>query len=135
MFPLYRLGFTLLWNSYRVGLLFPFKSNNWALFSYRIAFTTQSFWKWYKIYWIGFTRVLVFLDTQSSALNHRSGPSAPTWKKKKIFQFALKSVLSTSSLWLFPSLSLSLPYPVGIDLLKVNYKSTITIWESVQSQQ
>ena len=55
MFPLYRLGFTPLWNSYRIGLLFPFKTNNSARFLYRIAFTTQRFWKWYKIYRIVFT--------------------------------------------------------------------------------
>ena len=55
MFPLYRLGFTPLWNSYRIGLLFPFKTNNSAQFLYQIAFTTQHFWKWYKICQIGFT--------------------------------------------------------------------------------
>ena len=55
MFPLYRLGFTPLWNSYRIGLLFPFKTNNVARFLYRITFTTPRFWKWYKIYRIGFT--------------------------------------------------------------------------------
>ena len=55
MFPLYQLGFTPLWNSYRIGLLLPFKTNNSARFLYRIAFTTQRFWKWYKIYRIGFT--------------------------------------------------------------------------------
>ena len=55
MFPLYQLGFTPLWNSYGIGLLFPFKTNNSARLLYRIAFTTQPFWKWYKIYRIGFT--------------------------------------------------------------------------------
>ena len=55
MFPLYGLGFAPLWNSYRIDLLFPFKTNNSARFLYRIAFTTQRFWKWYKIYRIGFT--------------------------------------------------------------------------------
>ena len=54
MLPLYQLDFTPLWNSYRVGVLFPFKTNNSARFLYRIAFTTQTFWKWYKIYPIGF---------------------------------------------------------------------------------
>ena len=49
MFPLYGLGFAPLWNSYRIDLLFPFKTNNLARFLYRIAFTTQRFWKWYKI--------------------------------------------------------------------------------------
>ena len=50
MFPLHRLGFTTLWNSYRISLLFPFKTNNLAQFLYRIAFTTRRFWKWHKIY-------------------------------------------------------------------------------------
>ena len=51
-----RLGSMLLWNSYRIDLLFPFKMNNSALISYLMAFTTQCFWNWYKIYQIGFTR-------------------------------------------------------------------------------
>ena len=55
MFLLYRLGFTSLWNSYPIDLLFPFKTNNSARFLYWIAFTTQRFWKWNKIYRIGFT--------------------------------------------------------------------------------
>ena len=40
MFPLYWLGFTLLWYSYRIGLLSPFKTNNLTRFLFRIAFTT-----------------------------------------------------------------------------------------------
>ena len=52
---IYWLGFTPLWNSYRIGHLFPFKTNNLAQFLYRIAFTTQHFWKWYKFYRVGFT--------------------------------------------------------------------------------
>ena len=40
MFLLYWLGFTLLWYSYRIGLLSPFKTNNSTRFLYRIAFTT-----------------------------------------------------------------------------------------------
>ena len=50
MFPLYQLGFTLLWNSYRIGFLFPFKTNNSTRFLHRLAFTTQRFWKWHKIF-------------------------------------------------------------------------------------
>ena len=50
------ITFTPFWNSYRIGLLFPFKTNNSARFLYRIAFTTQRFWKWYKIYRIGLQR-------------------------------------------------------------------------------
>ena len=38
----------------------------------------------------------------------------------------MKSVLSTSSLWLFPSLSLSLPYLANIYLLKVDNRNPIT---------
>ena len=45
MFPLYRLGLTPLWISNRLGLLFPFKTNNLAQFLYWIAFTKQRFWK------------------------------------------------------------------------------------------
>ena len=42
MFPLYRLGFTPLWNSYRIGLLFSFKTNNSARFLYRISWISTS---------------------------------------------------------------------------------------------
>ena len=50
MFPLYQLGFTLLWNSYRIGALFPIKMNNSAAFLCWIAFTLQRFSRRYKIY-------------------------------------------------------------------------------------
>ena len=52
MFPLYRLGFTLLWNSCRIGLLLPFKTNNSARFLYRIAFKKQHLLDLFN--WIGF---------------------------------------------------------------------------------
>ena len=55
IFPLY-WGFTPLGNSSRIDLLLPFKTNNKAWFSYRVAFTVQRFWKCCKIYRINFGR-------------------------------------------------------------------------------
>ena len=69
MFPLYRLGFTPLWNSYWIGLLFQLKTNNSARFPVRTAIITQRFWKWYKIYRIGFTTAWKHAEVQWKQLN------------------------------------------------------------------
>ena len=63
----------------------------------------------------------------------RPQPSALGPHFKKIKFVVVKSVLSTYSSWLLSSLSLSLPYPAGIYLLKVNNRNTIKRCESVQS--
>lgn len=58
--------FHLLVRFHRIGILFPFKTNNSERFLYRIGFKTPPFWKWYKSYGIGFKTAWNLIETLNS---------------------------------------------------------------------